>query len=200
MATNSTKPTYFPQFRIYKPTKSNSGAASAIQTKLILVKDRWELQLFWVATQQVASSTENAAFAWADKEKTVTMKLGDPDVGELLTVLSGISTSLGRKEASDKPGKGLFHQNAGGNTTMTFQAQRDEKTGELGYWLRLASKSKAGKLVEVKHRVTAGEGELLRSLLNQWVVSSYGWDGLYPVGMKADELPVASEESAEQKF
>lgn len=196
----TTKPTYFPEFRMYKPQKSGSGAASALQTKLILVKERWELQLFWVAAQQIESKGKHSAFAWKDKTKCVTMKLGDPDVGELLTVLSGIATSLGRKEAADKPGKGLFHQNPTGNTTMTLHSQRDEKTGELGYWLRVASKSKAGNLVEVKHRITAGEGELLRSLLSHWVVASYGWDGAYPVGMKVEEVPASAEDAIEPKF
>lgn len=190
-----TETVYFPEFRIYKPTKSNTGAASAIQTKMTSVKGRHELQLFWVATKQVQSKTKNAAFAWKDKEQTVTMKLGDPDVGEILAVLRGVKDSMGRKESKDKPGKGLFHQNPNGNTTMTLQANYNDATGEPSYYIRLASKSKQGKLIEVKHSITVGEAEFIRVLLEHWVLASYGWNGQLPVGLKVEEVSVPVEES-----
>ncbi len=196
----SNKPVYYPEFRIYKPTKSNSGAASSLQTKLTMVKERWELQLFWVATQQVPSTGENASFAWKDKEKTVTMKLGDPDVGEMLAVLNGQKDSMGRKESKDKPGKGLYHQNANGNTTMSLQENHNDATGEVSYYVRLASKSKAGKLVEVKHSITVGEAQFLRVLLNHWVLASYGWNGQMPVGLKSEEVQAVGVDEAEPKF
>lgn len=183
---------YFPEFRIYKPTQSNSGAASALQIKLAEVDGRWELQLFWTATQQIPSQTENASFAWKNKEKTVIIKLGDPDVGEILAVIYGIKDSVGRKDAKDKPGKGLFHKNATGNTTMSLQEQTDEKSGEISYRVRLASK-KGDKLIQVSHTITIGEAIIIRKLLEQWIVSSYGWDGLFAVGEKVGEVPVDTE-------
>ncbi len=188
---NETK--YFPEFRIYKPTKANSGAASAIQTKLTDVKGRWELQLFWTAAQQTPSTTENASFGWKDKEKSVIIKLGDPDVGELLAVLCGVKDSMGRKEARDKPGKGLFHKNASGNTTMSLQEQVDENNGEISYRVRLASKVGA-KLTQVSHTITIGEAILIKTLLQQWVIASYGWDGTFAVGQKV-EVAIATEEN-----
>lgn len=178
---------YFPEFRMYKPQKSGTGAASAIQMVMKEVKGRYETQLFWVATQQIPSANENAAFGWKDKGKTVTIKLGEPDIGEILAVVNGAKDSMGRKESPDKPGKGLYHQSPAGSTTMTLQAYKNEKSGEWSYSMRLASKNKEGKLTEVKHQLTLGEAQYVKLLLEHYVVASYGWNGQLPVSEKVEQ-------------
>jgi len=180
---------YFPEHRVYKPQKSGTGAASSLQMVMKEVKGRYETQLFWIATQQIPSENENAAFAWKDKGKTVTIKLGDPDIGELLAVLNGAKDSMGRKESAfiDKPGKGLYHQSPAGSTTMTLQVYKNEKTGEWSYSMRLASKNKEGKLTEVKHQITVGEAQIIKLLLEHYVVASYGWNGQLPVSEKVEQ-------------
>ena len=83
------------QWRVYKPNKSGSGAASRLEMKVVedertgangpfTVRD---VQLFWVASPQTGTdSNGNASFSWSQKEdnKSVTLKLGETDVGEVL--------------------------------------------------------------------------------------------------------------------
>lgn len=170
----SQKDIYFQEFRIYKPQTDGKGKASSVQMKI--KQGRYpETQLFWVATQQTGEKDGNASFGWSDKKLTVTMKLGDPDIGDILCVLNGIKGGLG------KEGKGLYHQNANGNTTMTLGRME----GEKGFSVRVAAKGKDGVLVAVQHSISLPEAEILRTLLQAYVVTSYGWSATLPEGTGA---------------
>ena len=167
------------QWRIYKPRKDGSGAASRIEMKIVSdekpgkdgktypVRD---VQMFWVASPQTGySDNGNASFSWsqANDSKSVTLKLGEHDIGEILATLSGLKV-----EAGQTGGKysGLFHQNSRGSTTLQFKRMEGQ-----GYALRLARKPKGGNVQEVKHTISFGEGEVLRVLLESAVRQIYRW-------------------------
>jgi len=167
------------QWRVYKPNKEKSGAASRLEMKIVSEersgKDGKEytyrdVQMFWVASPQTGiDSNGNASFSWKDSNdtKSITLKLGETDIGELLAVLDGE-----KPEAGKVGGKfpGIFHQNARGNTTFSFKRAEGQ-----GYYIRLAKKPKGGQLTEVKHTLSFGEGQVLKVLLKRAVEQKYQW-------------------------
>ena len=167
------------QWRVYKPNKEGSGAASRLEMKIVtdqrVGKDGnsyevRDVQMFWVASPQTGTDDNgNASFAWRDSGDTrsVTLKLGEPDIGELLAVLNGHKSEAG-KVGGKFPG--IFHQNAGGSTTFSFK-----KADNQGYYIRLAKKPKGGNLTEVKHTLSLGEAEVLKVLLERVIQQSYQW-------------------------
>ena len=166
------------QWRVYKPNKGSSGAASRLEMKVVedertgangpfTVRD---VQLFWVASPQTGTdSNGNASFSWSQKEdnKSVTLKLGETDVGEVLAVLNNE-----KEEAGQTGGKfsGIYHQNSKGSTTFSFK-----KSVGKGYYIRLAKKTKSGVLSEVKHTLSLGEAQILRVILERAVIEKYQW-------------------------
>lgn len=151
------------EFRIYKPRNSGDGAASAFQCKVVEENNIRKCFLFVVGTVQTGKDDKgNSAFAWKDKEKSVTLKLGIPDTGEILAVLNGKKDAVGT-------GKGLFHKNQLGSTSLDF------KRLDGGYSLRL--NKKIGDVVgtPIQHGLTIGEGEILRILLEDFVRLNYKW-------------------------
>ena len=167
------------QWRIYKPRKDSSGAASRIEMKIITGEKAGkdgtmyptrEVQMFWVASPQTGfSSTGNASFSWSEPSdnKSITLKLGEHDLGELLAALTGK-----KGEAGQTGGKysGIYHQNSKGSTTLQFKLVEGQ-----GYTFRLAKKPKSGELQEVKHTIPFGEAEILRVLLESAVRQIYEW-------------------------
>jgi hypothetical protein len=116
-----------------------------------------DVQLFWVASPQTGTDNNgNASFAWSQKEdsKSVTLKLGETDVGEVLAVLNNE-----KEEAGQTGGKfsGIYHQNS------------------KGYYIRLARKTKSGVLSEVKHTLSLGEAQILKVILERAVIEKYQW-------------------------
>lgn len=164
---------YFPEYRIYKPNTTNSGAASKIQVKIKPGKFR-DVQIFWEASLQIKSKDENAAFAWTDAAKKVTMKLSEVDLGEILAVLNG------QKDFAGPPGKdgknmGLFHKNKTGNATLQFTKLKGQNSPLHTYYVRLAAKKADGKLIEVKHAISISESEILKVLLSNAVSLIFNW-------------------------
>ena len=110
-----------------------------------------------------------AAFAWREKDdkKSVTLKLGETDIGELLAVLNNE-----KPEAGQTGGKfpGIYHQNQNGSTTFSFK-----KAEGKGYYIRLAKKPNGGELTEVKHTLSFGEAQILKVLLERAVIERYQW-------------------------
>jgi len=144
------------EFRIYRPLKQGNGAASRLNYR----KQQDDLLVFWQSAQQEGfDDKENAKFAWKDQEKSVSVKLGITDIGEILAVLNGKKEQAGTD-------KGIFHSNEKGNTSFTFRKQ------DNGYYLRVAKKNNA-KLIEVKHGVSFGEGEILKILLGYIIIKDY---------------------------
>lgn len=162
---------YFGEYRIYKPNKSNNGAATKIQGKIKNTPYR-EVQLFWEASQQIGMDGDNAKFGWDDDEKKVVFKMDTPDIGEILAVLNYEKDNAGPK-GKDGKYNGIFHQNPRGNTVLQFARLRKEDEPHT-YWVKLTSK-KGGKLVEVKHVITPAEAQILKVLLEKSVELIYNW-------------------------
>ena len=162
------------QWRVYKPNKNSTGAASRLEMKTVITErgdvEIRDVQLFWVASPQTGTDEKGqASFAWReqDDKKSVTLKLGESDVGELLAVLNNE-----KEEAGQSGGKfsGIYHQNPNGSTTFSFK-----KAEGKGYYIRLAKKPNGGELTEVKHTLSFGEAQILKVLLERAVIEKYQW-------------------------
>ncbi len=156
--------------RIYKPYQENKGAASQWQLSFKKDKKFDNVMFFLTLTKQTGvDDDKNSTFGWLDPTKTVTAKLGELDLGEILCVLNGI------KEHAGNGDKGLFHKNLKGNTIINFT--RAFKDGVFqGYYLK-ASKKNAGdkEALQIQHTVSIAEGEVIRVLLQNAIEAMYGW-------------------------
>lgn len=161
-------------FRIYKPNKQGTGAATEWQ--LSRKDTKYNNVMFFLvgAAQDGKDENDNSKFSWQDKSRSVTMKMGEFDIGEILSVLNGLKNSAGTD-------KGIFHKNEKGNTILSFSKyfRKDEKSGEevfIGYALRLSKKQNdGGTAFQVQHLLTFSEGEVLRVLLGEALKEIYGW-------------------------
>lgn len=150
-------------FRIYRPNKNKNGYASAWQLsyKPENKYNTWMLFLI-VAPQTGEDENGNASFDW--KEKSITVKLGENDVGEIMSVLDGRQDQAGYKGS-------LFHQTPkGGNKSVQFVAS------DGGYNLKVSSQDTEKVIVgPYYHNISHGEGALLLTLLRKAVCLLYGW-------------------------
>ncbi len=191
-----------PEYRVYKPRLDRDGKPNGSATKWesnIKVKETKnkktykEVEMFLTGTlQKGTGKEENAVFDWYDKTKNpngkqVIMKLGDPDVAEILTLFARVPSVgnktidftvgvhkgqitlqvLSFKEKLGSPGgTGLFHKNANGNSTLqiTYQKSADPSKYDDYYKLRLSAKDAKG-LVVIEQHITLGEAETIRLLL-----------------------------------
>lgn len=135
-------------FKLYKPRKKGGGSAS--QWNLNIDKKALFLEL----SQQVGSEQR---FDWENK---ICMKLGVNDIGELIAVLEN-------RQKSINGGKGLFHENEQGNSSLNLTRS------ENGWLLNVGVKKES--LVKISHSVTFGEGALLLTLLRIAVQRIYEW-------------------------
>ncbi len=106
--------------RIYRPNGSNTGCATDWQLsyKENEKYDPW--QFFLVGSKQTGTDKDgNASFDW--KETKLNVKLGIPDLGQILAVLERRVDSVGTKGS-------LFHNTpSGGNKVVGFS--RNENGG-----------------------------------------------------------------------
>lgn len=182
------------EFRIYKPFKDKTtgqfkGAASKIELRRKDVEKVdaegkkytvYEWMMFWTGTVQKGEDDKgNASFDWQTKEKPgkqVCLKLGDPDVGDLLAVLNGQKPQVG-----GMAGKGIYHENDKGNSSLTFKyndGKVDDGKGNMvqkyepSYRLRVSSKV-GSTLIAAEHSITLGEAEILKEILLGYVRKKY---------------------------
>lgn len=153
---------YLKNFGIYRANKSKSGAAS-----------RWGLtdypegpSLFLTAAKQKSTddTNGNATFDWDNK---ATIKLEEPDVGEILCVLRNLKPEAGQ------PGKGLYHQSEKGSSIMHFKAY--EKDGTQVCYAMTVMNLRDGSNNTVSHLVSFADGEVLRVLLEAYLLRKYQW-------------------------
>jgi len=150
------------EFRIYKPNKQGSGAASKFSTRAD-TKSKFHDQLLFVETSAQIGTDENDndRFDWKTPEKSdvksVTMKLGIADVGAILATIKGR-----QKEAK------LFHQNQNGNTALTLNYYN----GQLSWNI---SSQTGDKLVKLRHSISLSEAVVLEILLERFVLLQYQW-------------------------
>ena len=145
------------EFRIYKPRKTMDGLASKIQF-VVKKKGKYdEAMSFWeISKETTPENSENASFDWrSDKNpqsKSITIKLGLPDISSFLLVLMGIQESIK-----------LFHQNKNGNVSINFGKYKD------GYSLNVSSQVN-GEILKLGHTISAGEGIILEVLFKDYIV------------------------------
>ncbi len=153
------------EWRCYKPTGAGKGAASKIQA----VNRNGKLMVFLVISPQTGiDENDNASFAWSNENDTssVTVKLGETDIGEILAVLDGLKLMAGNKE------KGMFHKNEKGSTTITFE--QGEYNGEINYRLRASKKADgAAQAIAHQHYISAGESRILKQVLEKIINTMY---------------------------
>tara|TARA_R100001509_G_scaffold164543_1_gene142555 strand:+ start:3410 stop:3958 length:549 start_codon:yes stop_codon:yes gene_type:complete len=172
------------EYRIYKPNSKGSGAASKFQCrtkwKTIDNNDYAELILFLeTASQSGVDGKGNASFNWSssgekNKGGSVTMKLGLPDIGEMLLVLKGRKKFVGpepKQGRSVEPG--LYHQNKNGNTSLRL------KWSEGKLYLNISSQDSSKKVTKISHSITPAEAAVLESLLDNFIVQYHNWQHQY---------------------
>jgi hypothetical protein len=164
------------EYRIYKPKKT-SGSALKLQYRFKSRREDKkypEAMLFLeIACQTGTDSNDNASFDWAHTEEykgsSVTMKLGLPDVGELLLVLTSKKEYAGpAPKGGNKVAPGLFHQNKNGNTILKFAKMSG---GYSGYVAQLST----GKDNSYRISITEGEAIIMKILLEQFVIQHHNW-------------------------
>lgn len=165
-------------WRVYKPTKSNTGAASKVEVKVenktVTGKDgknypKRVVTVFLVSAKQTGiDKDENATFAWEDDGGRVTIKLGETDIGELLAVLYGRKSIAGVTEGKFL---GLFHKNDSGSSSINFGKNEENN----GYKLRVTKKVGDAQAIAIQHSVTFGEAAILKVLLEAAVNEIYEW-------------------------
>lgn len=154
------------EFRIYKPKKDEKGAAAKFQ---FVVKARREgkfpepMLFLEMANQTGVDANDNASFDWAGQDNStgnsVTVKLGIPDVSELLLAL--------RRHKDE--GK-LFHKNDKGNTTVGLKKFHDQMALNVS-----SQRGEDKKLTRVGLMVSPGECIVLSQLLGDFISAYYGW-------------------------
>jgi hypothetical protein len=159
-------------FRIYKPNNQKSGSASQLDYRKNTRGKRSEVVLFWTITQQTGEDDNgNASFAWdSDKSKTIKMKLGLPDVGEILAVLKGRKDAVGT-------GKGLFHKNQNGNSVLQFCFVGATDKVPDRFSLRISTQDTQKNSLAINQTISIGEGVVLEQFLNGFLSSSFEESG-----------------------
>lgn len=151
------------QLRFYRPRQEKNGCASAWE--LSFKKDeKYEPWLFFltVAPQTGVDNDGNAAFDW--KEKAITVKMGENDIGEIMAVLDGRQDQAGFKGS-------LFHKTpAGGNKNIQFIRT------DTGFSLKVSAQNKDKQVTgPYFHAISNGEAAVLLTLLRRAVEQIFGW-------------------------
>ncbi len=202
MATKTFTPQ--PTLSIFRATKTKNGYASRFQLSR---KADGKTSLFLEVAEQIDQddANGNANYAWrggknSEKGVSVTLKLGNADIGELLAVLRGVKNIAGTETGKYQ---GIFHSNATGNSTLNFKVY--EKDGKVTSYLLDATNKKNDKVTKCNHTVSFGEAELLRVFLERSLVEMNKWyleEVTVPVSKeKTQAAPVAtSADSNEAEF
>lgn len=157
--------------RIYKPwldksTNTVKGAASSFE---IAVKNKngfEDVMVFLTMAKEIPSNNDDSAFGWKDENLSVQMKLGDPDCMAILAVIRGFKSVAGPDN-----GKGLFHQNQKGNSSLKFTYNEEKRS----FALEISAK-RGDVLTRVYHAVTMEEALMLGILLEEYVKRKYDWN------------------------
>lgn len=151
------------QLRFYRPNKNNNGAAVAFQLSYKKDNEFDKYQAFLIGANQLgeADKNGNAQFNW--KDGAITVKLGENDLGELLSVLEGRKESVGTKGS-------LYHQTPGGGSKVVGFAQV-----ENGYQLQISSQDKDKNLKKVYITLSHAEASLLTVLIKRTIEKIFSW-------------------------
>lgn len=141
----------------------NNGTGSASQWSIGSSKDCVFLEM---ANQQGKDKNGNAKFDWENK---IRFKLGESDIGEILSVLICDKNGVGPFDTQKNRYKGLFHSNQNGNSILYFGKDKNNI-------LRIYLSAKRGNdKTVVQHTITQGESCILRTLLCRAIEIMYRW-------------------------
>ncbi len=108
---------------IYKANKNNNGSVAQIK----LAADR--TCMFLEMAKQVRPMKDSAPYDW--KETLIRVKLGESDIGKLLSLFNG---NLPLNSDPKKEDLMLYHQNTKGNKIIKIKKQ------QRGYYLKVSVK------------------------------------------------------------
>lgn len=150
-------------FCIYKPNKNGNGAASQLSVRLNKTdKGVVELLCFWSLAKQCGDKK----FGWKEKDKYVNIKLGEIDICDVISVLSGLKSEVG-----PGGGKGRFHSFNGNSSVLKFSFDKEKNIYKFG----VSTKKGDGEAVVVFHNVSIEEGVALKILLTDIVSAMYNF-------------------------
>lgn len=154
----------FPQtYKIFKPKKTSDGAAS-----------QWELScrndnrtMFVEFANQKKTVDNDRTFDWTNK---ITMKLAISDIGDILSVLTGMQDGIGPKDGDGRR-KGIYHETPKGNTIL----QLGKKSGAEVSFIRISQRLKGKDPQVATHSITNGEAAVLATLLRRAIEVIHLW-------------------------
>ncbi len=149
-------------FMLYKARNSGDGAAS--QWSLGSKKDCVFLEM---ANQVGKDANDNAKFDWDNK---IVFKLGEADIGEVLSTLVGMQQAIGPFDPTKNKHKGLYHSNKHGNAILHLGKDEHQR-----FRIYLSVK-RDGVQTLVQHTFTKGEACILSNLLRRAIEVMYMWD------------------------
>lgn len=149
-------------FVLYKARNDGNGAASQWN----LGSDR-ECVFLEMANQKGKDDKDNARFDWDNK---IRFKLGEADIGEILSVMAGLQPAVGPFDSTSGKHKGLFHSSQNGNAILYFGK---DTNGRFRIYL---SVKRGNEKTVVQHTISKGEACFLGTLLRRAVEVMYRWD------------------------
>jgi len=174
------------EYRVYKPNKAGNGAATKFQCVCKPRKGKTfaEPMIFMETANQIGTDANgNAQFDWKQPGKmetqSVLMKLGMNDVGEILAVLMNQKPMVGTVTSNFNDSRGLYHQNANGNTVLKFGRVGDQ------FYLAMSNKNiSTNTLSRAKHTLTIAESVVLAQLLRDFITLYYEWSSVTPASQE----------------
>ena len=147
---------YTKDYIVYKPRKTNNGAASS-----------WSLNvekqsLFLEMSQQFSDGVKREDKKVFDWDNKAIMKLGIADIGSLISVFE-------KREPVAK----LFHEHPNGTDNSSLKVDTNNDRG--GWFVTMGVKKGGGDVRQISHSLTFAEGTILLVLLKQAVLRFYGW-------------------------
>lgn len=148
-------------FMLYKARNDGSGAASQWN-----LGSKGDCVFLEMANQKGKDDDGNARFDWENK---IRFKLGETDIGEILTVLDGLKDAVGPFDTLKGKHKGLFHSNQSGNAILGFGK------GDNGRFRIYLSVKRGEEKTVVQHTISKGESRVLSILLRRAIEVMYQW-------------------------
>lgn len=150
------------ELRFYRPNKSGNGAAIALQLSYKKDNEFDKYQLFLIGANQLKDndSNGNAQFDW---KSPITVKLGENDLGEILSVLEGRKDFVGPKGS-------LFHQTPGGGSKVVGFSM-----SENGYSLSLSAQDKDKNIKKVFMNLSHAEASVMCVLIKRGIEKMFMW-------------------------
>ncbi len=153
----------YKQLRLYKPNKSNNGAASKWELSF-KPEQKYNQYMFFLELAKQKGETDENGNSQFDWDGAISIKLGENDLGEIISVLERRKESVGAKGS-------LFHQTpGGGNKVLNLEAT--DNGFSLAASAQDAEKKSSGKIY---HSISHGEAAFLLVLLKKAVETIYGW-------------------------